>query len=235
MRKITGLEQKGESLLAGDQVLVDALNMFFNRFDFPTTSCLAPEVNVSLLTISPPAAPLIFTSLQVQRELDRLNQGKAAGTDGISTKLLTACSSQLCEIFSHMFNLSQRLQRITSLWKTQCLVLVPKWKHPTDLKDYRPIALTSHIMKTLEKLLLSYIRPKECTFTDPLQSAYLPNISMEDTLIYMFQRVYAHLNNPSAIVRIMFFDFSSAFNTIQPNLLGEKMRRCRWSCSMFHG
>ena len=33
----------------------------------------------------------------------------------------------------------------------------------------------------------------------------------------------AHLEETGAYVRIMFFDFSSAFNTIQPNILKDKL------------
>ena len=36
------------------------------------------------------------------------------------------------------------------LWKTSCLVPVPKKPSPSVLNDYRPVALTSHIMKALE-------------------------------------------------------------------------------------
>lgn len=60
---------------------------------------------------------------------------------------------------------------------------------------------------------------------DPLQFGYQPNIGVDDALIYMLQRAHAHLDTSGATVRIMFFDFSSAFNAIQPVLLGEKMRR----------
>lgn len=72
------------------------------------------------------------------------------------------------------FNLNLQLQNIPALWKTSCLILIPKKKHPTDLNDHTPIALTSHIIKTLERLVLSYIRPKVSTYTDSLQFAYQP-------------------------------------------------------------
>lgn len=113
---------------------------------------------------------LIVHPLQVRKELDRLKQGKAAGPDGISPRLLKSCSTQRCEIFAHLFNLSLQLQRIPTLWKISCLVPVPKKKHPTGPEDYRPIALTSHIMKIFERLVLSHIRPKVSTFTDPFLS-----------------------------------------------------------------
>lgn len=60
---------------------------------------------------------------------------------------------------------------------------------------------------------------------NPLQFAYQPNISVEDALIYMLHRAHAHLDNAGATVRTIILDFTSAFNTIQPQLLGEKIRR----------
>ncbi len=42
----------------------------------------------------------------------------------------------------------------------------------------------------------------------------------------------AHLDTPDASVRFRFFDFSSAFNTGQPQLLYEKMRRMQVDSSL---
>lgn len=44
-------------------------------------------------------------------------------------------------------------------------------------------------------------------------------------IIYMLHRVHTHLDNAGATVRTIILDFMSAFNTIQLQLLGEKMRR----------
>ena len=48
----------------------------------------------------------------------------------------------------------------------------------------------------------------------------------------MLHRTYSHLENTGSSVRIMFFDFSSAFNTIQPSLLGEKLRMMQVDSSL---
>uniref|UniRef100_A0A1A7YZ32 Uncharacterized protein n=1 Tax=Iconisemion striatum TaxID=60296 RepID=A0A1A7YZ32_9TELE len=49
-------------------------------------------------------------------------------------------------------------------------------------------------------------------------------MGVEDALIYLQHRALNHLEMQKSTVRIMFFDFSSAFNTIQPCLLQQKMR-----------
>ena len=78
-------------------------------------------------------------------------------------------------------------------------------------------------MKTLEKLVLAYLRPVVKPAMDPLQFAYQPNIGVDDGVIYLQDRALSQLEKAGSTVRIMFFDFSSAFNTIQPTLLKDKL------------
>ncbi|KAJ8273972.1 hypothetical protein COCON_G00085970 [Conger conger] len=108
------------------------------------------------------------------------------------------------------------------MWKTSCLIPVPKKPHPSQLNDYRPVALTSHMMKTMERLLLNILRPQVRHALDPLQFAYQEKVGVEDAIIYLLHRTHSHLDKGKGAVRIMFFDFSSAFNTIQPARLRDK-------------
>ncbi|KAI3356654.1 hypothetical protein L3Q82_003288 [Scortum barcoo] len=67
-------------------------------------------------------------------------------------------------------NPSLKLGRVPQLWKTSCIVPVPKTPHPKELNSYRPVALTSHLMKTLERLVLAHLRPL-CIQHHPAQAA----------------------------------------------------------------
>ncbi|KAK3560961.1 hypothetical protein QTP86_023151, partial [Hemibagrus guttatus] len=49
--------------------------------------------------------------------------------------------------------------RVPQLWKTSCIIPVPKKPRPGELNDYRPVALTSHKMKTMERVLLHHMTP----------------------------------------------------------------------------
>ncbi len=44
-----------------------------------------------------------------------------------------------------------------------------------------------------------------------------------DAVLYSLENIYSHLEKTWSTVRLMFFDFSSAFNTIQPHLLVQKL------------
>ncbi|KAI5090955.1 hypothetical protein C0J45_19816 [Silurus meridionalis] len=166
---------------------------------------------------------LPLTEAQVRMELRKIKARKAAGPDGISSRLLKTCVDQLCGILLYMFDLSLKLGKVPQIWKTSCVVPVPKTPRPKDFGDYRPVALTSHLMKTLERLVLTHLRPLVSPSMDPLQFAYQPGIGVEDAVIFLLNRAISHLEKAGSTVRVMFFDFSSAFNTIQPALLRDKM------------
>lgn len=82
-------------------------------------------------TVSPPlAATLIvpghpsFTVDEVK--LKRLRPGKAAGLNGVCSRLLKDCAAQLVELLQWLFSISLRLDMVPLQWKTSCLVPVPK-------------------------------------------------------------------------------------------------------------
>ncbi|KAI3371824.1 hypothetical protein L3Q82_006680 [Scortum barcoo] len=75
--------------------------------------------------------------------------------------------------------------RVPTLWKTSRIVPVPKKNRPSELNDFRPVALTSHLMKTLERLFLSLLRPQVQHAQDRLQFAYQPGVGVEDAILYL--------------------------------------------------
>ena len=58
---------------------------------------------------------------------------------------------------------------------------------------------------------------------DPLQFAYRTGKGVEDAKLFILNELYKHLEKPGAHARVLFADFSSAFNTIQPHILANKL------------
>ncbi|KAI3360753.1 hypothetical protein L3Q82_012990 [Scortum barcoo] len=184
-------------------------------------------ISTVLLSSTPSLSPNLFTPTvdQVRTQLKKIKARKATGPDGISSRLLQDCADQLCQVVCYIFNLSLSLERVPVLWKTSCVVPVPKTSRPKEPNHFRPVALMSHLMKALERIVLRHLRPLVSPNMDPLQFAYQPGIGVDDAVIYLLQRSLSHLEDAGNAVRITFFDFSSAFNTIHPSLLRVKLER----------
>ncbi|TWW75382.1 putative RNA-directed DNA polymerase from transposon BS [Takifugu flavidus] len=157
---------------------------------------------------------------------------KATGPDGISSRLLKDCADQLCGVLLHIFNLNLSLERVPLLWKTSCVVPVPKTAHAREPNHFRPVALTSHLMKTMERIVLTHLQQLVDGKMDSLQFEYRPGIGVNDAVTYLLHRSLSHLEGTRSTVRVMFFDFSSTFNTIQPSLLRGKLEGVGVDCHL---
>ncbi|TWW81700.1 hypothetical protein D4764_01G0015150 [Takifugu flavidus] len=108
-------------------------------------------------------------------------------------RLLKDCADQLCGVLLHIFNLSLSLERVPLLWKTSCVVPFPKIAHSREPNHFRPVALTSHLMKTMERIVLTHLRQLVDSKMDPLQFAYRPGIGVDDDVIYLLHWSLSHL------------------------------------------
>ncbi|KAL0166153.1 hypothetical protein M9458_037997, partial [Cirrhinus mrigala] len=78
---------------------------------------------------------------------------------------------------------------------------VPKKTKITGLNDYRPVALTSVVMKSFEKLVLAYLKNITGPLLDPLQFAYRANMSVDDAVNMGLHFILQHLDRPRTYVR----------------------------------
>ncbi|KAK3572709.1 hypothetical protein QTP86_006144 [Hemibagrus guttatus] len=119
--------------------------------------------------------------------------------------------------------------------RSTTIVPVPKKPQVRCLNDYRPVALTPIIMKCFERLVLPHIKASIPTDLDSHQFAYRGNSSTEDAISTALHTSLSHLEHLNTYVRMLFVDFSSAFNTIVPHKLVDKLNNlgltttlCSW-------
>ena len=105
------------------------------------------------------------------------------------------------------------------LYGKSVVVPVAKVSHPKTLNDFRPVALTSLVMKSLEKLIKVDLLAKAELLLDPFQFAYSAKRGVQDATITLLNFLYKHLERSGNHARLLFVDFSSAFNTTQSHLL----------------
>ena len=153
----------------------------------------------------------------------------------MSPSCLKACADQLAPIFTRIFNRSLELCEVPSCFKRSTIIPVPKKSSITGLNDYRPVALTSVVMKSFERLVLTHLKGITGPLLDPLQFAYRANRSVDDAVNMGLHYILQHLDSPGTYARMLFVDFSSAFNTIIPEVLLTKLTQltvpastCQW-------
>ncbi len=247
LKAITSYKTPPPSTEANQQLTED-LNSFYCRFqkqkpgltphthsDHPTTQPSTPSPSLPP-TVSQPVIKICEED--VSKVFRRQKIRKAKGPDGVSPACLKACAVQLSSIFTLIFNRSLELCEVPFCFKRSTIIPVPKKPKITGLNDYRPVALTSVVMKSFERLVLAHLKDITGPLLDPLQFAYRANRSVDDAVNMGLHYILQHLDKPGTYARILFVDFSSAFNTIIPDTLQKKLTQlsvptsiCQWITS----
>ena len=233
LRVMTDFKTKS-SPISSDPSLADELNTFYARFD--RDNQMAAGAVRTGVTGTP---PFTISESDVRGVFRGVNGRKAAGPDQIPGRVLKSCANQIAPVYTEIFNMSLAHAIVPSCFKQSIIVPVPKNSNPIDLNDYRPVALTSAVMKCFESLVKRYICQILPTSFDPFQFAYKANRSRDDAITGLLHTTLAHLDKGRGnYVRMLFIDYSSAFNTIVPLRLTDKMRTlgfntqlCNWVLS----
>ena len=100
---------------------------------------------------------LICSSANVGELLLTLDVNKAIGPDGLSARLLREAAPVISDPLSKLFNMSLNRGKLPRDWKRANIAPVYKNGGKEYVSNYRPISLTSLVVKTLEKLVTRHI------------------------------------------------------------------------------
>jgi hypothetical protein len=135
----------------------------------------------------------IITTERVKWAIGRFRPFKSAGNDGIFPALLKESGEILLEPLCEILRSSLALGHIPTQWEGVKVTFIPKPGRSSHCvaKDFRPISLTSFVLKTLERLVDFYIRD-EVLLRFPLhknQHAYQMGKSTDSALHSLVARV----------------------------------------------
>ena len=204
------------------QDYVDGLNQFYARFDDTQSHDECLDI-LNVINESNNCERLVLSEKDVLLGLNRAKPGKACGPDRVSSNVVKSCRWELVTPMLRLFQLSLDLCIVPDTWKSSEIVPLPKVNIPKEMNDLRPVALTSVLMKCLESIVkhrLEYYVKDKC---DKFQFAYRSGRCVDDAVVTLIESICSHLDKAKCFSRVLFIDFSSAFNTIKPHVLLKKL------------
>ncbi len=226
LRTICAFGNKSSAEVRADPLLADELNIFYGRFECNSGSATLPSSASGSSRQRSDNHVITMSEDEVRRAFKRVNVRKAAGPDGITGRVLRSCADQLAGLFTSIFKESLATSVVPTSFKKSIIILsvLPKNNKPSCLNDYRPVSLTSIVMKVFERLVQSHISSSIPVTLDPLQFAYRPNRSTDDAISHILHSSLTHIDSSNGnFARLLFIDYSSAFNTIVPIKLSSKL------------
>ena len=118
-----------------------------------------------------------ITTDQVYQRLRELKSNKSPGPDGLHPRILKGAASAICVPLTIIFKKSICTAIIPDDWKTANVVPIYKKGDRNQPGNYRPVSLTSVVVKLLEALIREFLMnhfTKNHLFADE-QHGFLPN------------------------------------------------------------
>lgn len=154
---------------------------------------------------------------EVFSALKMLGQDKAPGPDGLQISVVVKCwefmKSDIMRVVKHF----ERNAFVDWRLKSTFISLIPKKPIVEEVKDLRPISLTSCIYKVISKVLAERLKPLLPKITSPNQTAFVKGKQILDSNLVANECLDSRLKskNPGVICKI---DLEKAFDNV------------RWSC-----
>ena len=184
-------------------------------------------INISdLFNEDSPFSEIDITNEDIINAIKSTKINSAPGQDCLPAILLHKCANSLVEPLKAIMKKSLRTADIPELWKEAVITPIFKGKgDKTNPAQYRPISLTSQIIKLLERILRVYlIWYLETNDAFPnSQHGFRPNRSTVSQLLEQYEEILEALNTQSNIDIVM-LDYSKAFDKINHSILLHKLK-----------
>ena len=178
----------------------------------------------SLAKSSPAVQSSIFISEPgISKLLLGLDVRKAAGPDGISCAFLKTFEKYLTPTITRIFQLSLDQGETPKAWRTANVCPVYKSGALSDPLNYRPIALTSVLCKSLEHIIASSIRDflQNNNILIDEQHGFRAKRSCESQLVVTYHSILEYIDVGRPVDAVV-LDFSKAFDKVShPKLIAK--------------
>ena len=170
----------------------------------------------------------VFFNLEDVRDaIDKLSPRASAGPDGVPAILLKKCKENISIPLQIIFKKSLETGEIPDIMKLAHITPILKpGKLRTKPESYRPVSLTSHIMKTFERIIKKSLQ-NHLELTKQLnqnQHGFRSQRSCLTQLLAHYDEILKGIEEGFNVDTI-YLDFSKAFDKVDKGVLCHKLRQ----------
>ena len=166
-----------------------------------------------------------ITIQQVYDELRNLKR-TTTGPDGIPSWLLKDNAHNFAEPLAVIFNASIKQALVPAIFKMARIVPIPKTSEPKNFGDYRPVSITSIVSRIFEKIVMKrFVSSQYNTWLPSNQHGFRNGASTTTAILELQNHVASSEEKHFDYMRILSVDLSKAFDSVQHNLIVEKLSK----------
>ena len=174
---------------------------------------------------------IAFTSDDIEEACKELKGSASAGPDGVPASLLKTCRKQLARPLYILWRASMDTGSIPAELLLVMICPIHKGGSRSAPKNYRPVALTSHIIKVFERVIRRVL-VKHVEDNNILPAGQHGSRSLRSTLTQLishWDNILDGLEHGRG-VDCVYLDFSKAFDKVETGVLLHKLKDAKILC-----
>ena len=165
-----------------------------------------------------------LTEKDIIDAIGELNMNSAAGPDGIPAIFLINTKISIANPLKMILRKSLDEEKIPDIFKLAYVTPIHKGGSKLKPEQYRPVSLTSHVMKIFERVIKRNIMKHltEQNLINSGQHGFVPGRSTQTQLLQHYCDIFETLSEDTRIDTI-FLDFAKAFDKVDHDILLQKV------------
>ena len=160
----------------------------------------------------------------MEHVIKNLRNGKASGTDEISTEMLNALDEVGIKVITKLCNLIYESEHIPDGLNDSSSLRIPKKQNATKCSQHHTISLTSHVLKVLIKIITNRNRPSIEQEISEEQNGFMTGKGTREGLFNI--RIIAERCLDLEIdLYVCFVDYEKAFDRVDHVILIESLNK----------
>ena len=169
---------------------------------------------------------IVFGKEDIEEGINELDENSAAGPDGLPAILLKKTKNSIANPLTLLLRKSLDEGRIPDVFKLAYITPIHKGGSRHRPEQYRPVSLTSHVMKVFERVVKKHIVKhliKHQKFNNG-QHGFIRGRSTQTQLLAHHNDIYEAITEGKRLDTV-FLDFAKAFDKVNHDILLEKVRK----------
>ena len=166
------------------------------------------------------------TEIEILDAIGKLNENSSAGPDDIPSLFLIKTKESLALPLKILLRKSLDEGVIPDIHKLANITPIHKGGAKTKPEQYRPVSLTSHVMKIFERVIKKHITMHLIinSLINDAQHGFTPGRSTQTQLLVHFRDIFEAIEEGSRVDTV-FLDFAKAFDKVDHNTLLKKIAK----------
>lgn len=211
-QKIMKIKDKQGNLVTNKKEIVKEIQKFYEKL---YTTVIPNPIGPSKNILNVGSEDMLeITPSEIKYALQQMKNGKSPGEDQITSEMLKMGGETLIEAVKILINKCLMEGRIPEPWKNAEIILLYKKGDHTNIENYRPISLLSHMYKLLTKIITNRLTAKLDAYQPVEQAGFRKGFGTIDHL-QTIRTLIEKTTEYNIPIHLAFVDYHKAFDSIE--------------------